>query len=209
MKLKGFTLAELMITLAIVGIIGTLTIPVVVQSITEHNQRVALKKGIQTLNEIISLNIAKGRGDLYSYIDKNADATIASYLMQDNNIDTATNLRNFKPDDNSSDYYFETKDGVRFIIKKSIQEAAGNNRRCGRGNLLGLGGNAALRATNPCVIVIDTAKEEFTNSISNQNVTPNANGQVEYSTRGRYAVQLTDSFVFVPDNVRRFLGEIE
>ena len=61
---KGFTLAEVLVTLAIIGVVAALTIPTLIQSTANDKFKVALKKDIGVLN-----------GALMSY---NADGTSLS-----------------------------------------------------------------------------------------------------------------------------------
>ena len=58
MKKNGFTLAEVLITLAIIGVVATLTLPALMTNTAEQQARTALKKGINTLTEAAQMNQA-------------------------------------------------------------------------------------------------------------------------------------------------------
>ena len=58
MKKNGFTLAEVLITLAIIGVVATLTLPALMTNTQEQQARAALKKGINTLTEAAQMNSA-------------------------------------------------------------------------------------------------------------------------------------------------------
>ncbi|MCM1339934.1 MAG: type II secretion system GspH family protein [Muribaculaceae bacterium] len=58
MKKNGFTLAEVLITLAIIGVVATLTLPALLQNTQEQQAKTALKKGINTLTELVGMNAA-------------------------------------------------------------------------------------------------------------------------------------------------------
>ena len=58
MKKNGFTLAEVLITLAIIGVVATLTLPALMTNTQEQQARTALKKGINTLTEAAQMNSA-------------------------------------------------------------------------------------------------------------------------------------------------------
>ena len=45
MKKNGFTLAEVLITLAIIGVVATLTLPALMTNTAEQQAKTALKKG--------------------------------------------------------------------------------------------------------------------------------------------------------------------
>ena len=58
MKKHGFTLAEVLITLAIIGVVATLTLPSLMTNTAEQQALTAFKKGMNTLNEAGQMNAA-------------------------------------------------------------------------------------------------------------------------------------------------------
>lgn len=58
MKKNGFTLAEVLITLTIIGVIATMTLPALMTNTQEQQAKTALKKGISTLTDISQMNQA-------------------------------------------------------------------------------------------------------------------------------------------------------
>ncbi|GEM_PF-956709 len=58
MKRKGFTLAEVLITLAIIGVVATMTLPALISNTNEQQARTGLKKAINTLTEAGQMNMA-------------------------------------------------------------------------------------------------------------------------------------------------------
>ena len=76
MKLKAFTLAEVLITLMIIGIVAALTIPSVISNYQQQEFKTGLKKAVSVLNEAIQTNIALDgetpyeNGDLYKYLKR-------------------------------------------------------------------------------------------------------------------------------------------
>lgn len=55
---KGFTLAEALITLVIIGIIAALTIPAILVNTEQHEYKSALKKGLNSINYAIEMTLA-------------------------------------------------------------------------------------------------------------------------------------------------------
>ncbi len=53
---KGFTLAEVLITLAIIGVVATMTLPALMTNTAEQQAKTALKKGISTLTDAAQMN---------------------------------------------------------------------------------------------------------------------------------------------------------
>ena len=58
MKKHGFTLAEVLITLAIIGVVATLTLPSLISNTAEQQAVTAYRKAINTLNEAGQMNVA-------------------------------------------------------------------------------------------------------------------------------------------------------
>lgn len=58
MKKTGFTLAEVLITLAIIGVVATMTLPSLMTNTQEQQAKTGLKKGINTLTEAAQTNQA-------------------------------------------------------------------------------------------------------------------------------------------------------
>ena len=70
MKKNGFTLAEVLITLAIIGVVAVLTLPALMTNTQEQRAKTALKKGINTLTEAGQMNASIAGFD-YSSITSN------------------------------------------------------------------------------------------------------------------------------------------
>ena len=56
MKKIGFTLAEVLITLAIIGVVASMTLPSLMTNVGEQQYRAGIKKGVNTLTEAAKLN---------------------------------------------------------------------------------------------------------------------------------------------------------
>ena len=58
MRKLGFTLAEVLITLGIIGVIATLTLPTLMSNTAEREYSTALKKAISALTESVQMQVA-------------------------------------------------------------------------------------------------------------------------------------------------------
>ena len=58
MKKLGFTLAEVLITLAIIGVVATITLPSLMSNTQEQQAVTAFRKAMNTLNEVPQMNAA-------------------------------------------------------------------------------------------------------------------------------------------------------
>lgn len=72
MMKKGFTLAEVLITLAIIGIVATMVLPGILTSTTEQQAKTAIKKAVNVLTNIAKMNEAI---DGYDFASTTTDAT--------------------------------------------------------------------------------------------------------------------------------------
>ena len=57
-KKSGFTLAEVLVTLMIIGVIAAMTIPSLMQNTAQQEFKAAYKKAISMLNQAVTLNYA-------------------------------------------------------------------------------------------------------------------------------------------------------
>ena len=70
-KKSGFTLAEVLVTLMIIGVIAAMTIPSLMQSTAQQEYRVAFKKAISMINQAVTLNYALEGRDATDYSASN------------------------------------------------------------------------------------------------------------------------------------------
>ena len=117
MKLKAFTLAEVLITLMIIGIVAALTIPSVISNYQQQEYKTGLKKAVSVLNEAIQTNIAQDGETPYDNED------LFNYLKKHMNViktDTISSCRQFRANGDgycatsSNNQVFYTTDGMRF-----------------------------------------------------------------------------------------------
>jgi len=80
MNKKGFTLAELLITLGAIGVIAALTIPTLHNNSSELEFRSAFKKGLAALNQAITMNVAVDKVDFNSLTNTSYNDTTADSL---------------------------------------------------------------------------------------------------------------------------------
>ena len=92
MKKNGFTLAEVLITLAIIGVVAVLTLPALMTNTAEQQAKTALKKGINTLTEAAQTNQAIAGFDYASFtsandLSKPDDQSLCGLLSNRANVD--------------------------------------------------------------------------------------------------------------------------
>ena len=179
---KGFTLAEVLITLLIIGIIAALTIPSVIANAQQQEFKTGLKKAVSVLNEAIQLNISQEGETPYENTD------IKNYFKRHMNVIKEVHLHwnpplywwNFVVKNNGSrlyqaNYALYTADGMRFEFATGSATSAesglalheSNVKPCGApGKLVyhadcsgcgsyGLSNNPNGTTKPPCIIMVD------------------------------------------------------
>ena len=133
MKKYGFTLAEALITLAIIGIVAALTIPSVISNYQQQEFKTGLKKAVSVLNEAIQVNIAQEgetpyeNENLLGYLQRHMSVikTQALNTCYDNDGNAVTGLEGvdgcpvdgvYKSQNRNEAFY--TTDGMRFEIPR-------------------------------------------------------------------------------------------
>ncbi len=163
-KKKGFTLAEALITLVIIGVIAALTIPAILVNTEQHEYKSALKKALSALNQVIELNIAlEGYGpieakDMSDANNGHEDQLFEMFRRRMNVISTSTEY-NWG---NTSNYAFFTADGMRYEFPKEAKLYSGYDGATfnkANGECATPGGNvqndAGVPKSDPCLIIVD------------------------------------------------------
>ena len=70
-KRFGFTLAEVLITLGIIGVVAAMTIPTLISNTNGAQFKTAYKKALSTLNQAVLMNIAMEDTDFSSLVEDN------------------------------------------------------------------------------------------------------------------------------------------
>jgi prepilin-type N-terminal cleavage/methylation domain-containing protein len=81
MRKKGFTLAEVLITLSIIGVVAALTIPGIVHDFQETEQKVAWKKAFSMASQAGLALTAEHGGDLSGAFNDADDTKNAHYIV--------------------------------------------------------------------------------------------------------------------------------
>ncbi len=108
---KGFTLAEVLITLAIIGVVAALTIPSVVANTQQQEFKTGLKKAVNVLNDAITtIKATTGETpydniDLYNYLKQHM--SIMNEVKPKGDISASTLVGRYN-------LAFYTTDGMRF-----------------------------------------------------------------------------------------------
>lgn len=133
-KRFGFTLAEVLITLAIIGVVAAMTMPTLINSTSATQFKTAFKKGLSVLSQAVVMNIALDDYDLSGTYEHEDDDTLSVYniisnrtnatdITEDSVLDNYTvYINEDDPDETTSDdeinydsnYIFRFNDGIIF-----------------------------------------------------------------------------------------------
>lgn len=107
MKKSGFTLAEILIALMILGVIASLTIPSLIQSTQKKEEVVKIKKGLSMVNQAIATNYALTNNDLSTIVDADGIMNIFNKRL--------SIVKSYS--DGNGECYFLTQDGLLFVFQ--------------------------------------------------------------------------------------------
>ncbi len=97
-KRFGFTLAEVLITLGIIGVVAAMTIPTLISNTNGAQFKTAYKKALSTLNQAVLMNIAMEDTDFSTIVKDSADSgTKLSDILTDR-MQSATEISDSYPD---------------------------------------------------------------------------------------------------------------
>ena len=173
MKKRGFTLAEVLITLAIIGVVAAISIPSVISNTQQQEFKTGLRKAVSVLNSAITMNMAidgespYDNANLYGYLMKHM-AIISSFTRLEDRFYTQIP----ETGENHHNSAFYTTDGMRFEFptggtqkftmheKTTPQTITFNQRKSdssyiGECGSFGLASNVNSTNYGPCLIMVD------------------------------------------------------
>lgn len=143
MKKHGFTLAEVLITLAIIGVVATMTLPALMNNTMEQQAVTGFKKGINTLTEAAQLSQAVDGFDFASLSSSSTDdegaASLYAMLANRTNIDRQLTGENKYPTGHgSANFSVFLRDGSAVIFPTSTMSTVDNAAQQDDGLPLGI-----------------------------------------------------------------------
>ena len=179
-RLSGFTLAEVLITLAIIGVVAALSIPAVISNSQQQEFKTGLRKAVSVLNSAITMNMALDgespydNANTFAYLQKHMSVLSSTSGLKYN---TWTHLNSGAAFGNGNNAAFYTTDGMRFefnlansnstsegaLLHESSTYACGALNPyygtrypiCGGCGSYGLNDNSDNTTKPPCIILVD------------------------------------------------------
>ncbi|MBQ4078269.1 type II secretion system protein [bacterium] len=121
MKKLGFTLAEVLITLVIIGVIAAMTVPTLMNNTNSQEFRSALKKAISGANQALTLHYALEGLGAQDYTHETLVSDVFKRRM--NVIEATDNDASFTLSTACGGTTFTTQDGIMFCVNSNF---AGN-----------------------------------------------------------------------------------
>ncbi|MDO5438115.1 MAG: type II secretion system protein [bacterium] len=181
---KAFTLAEVLITLAIIGVVAAISIPSVISNSQQQEFKTGLRKAVSVLNSAITMNMAidgespYDNGDLFNYLQRHMSVLKSATKLP---FQYTTLRSNGTRGAYGANAGFYTTDGMRFemddlasennsggpILHESGLKACmagltnmktsngASYNGCGGCGSLGLSTNSNNTAKRPCAIMVD------------------------------------------------------
>ena len=172
-KRLGFTLAEVLITLGIIGVVAAMTMPTLMNSTNGAQYKTAYKKALSVLSQAVVLNVALDDYDMSQTTATGTDGTTATMYNLFNNrmnvVKTEGNAytasptdKNVKFGDKTNNYTLYFNDGITFTFPANAAQCTEGNATTNVGNTHG-----TTAAPGKCYGVIDVNGEKNPNKIVN------------------------------------------
>ncbi|MDO5437156.1 MAG: type II secretion system protein [bacterium] len=226
-KKAAFTLAEVLITLAIIGVVAAVSIPSVISNSQQQEFKTGLRKAVSVLNSAITMNMALDGESPYD------NANLMGYLMKHMAIMRSTTDLGvyFGTPNNMRNAGFYTTDGMRFEFRHGTAKAANhklyesnvavctystadtgintpdmaeqNRAYCNGCGSLGLNNNPDETTKPPCMMMVDVNGDRKPNPANvNCNRGSSTGGitqcaENEYKFSDPLGLKLTDLFTII------------
>ena len=213
-RLKGFTLAEVLITLAIIGVVAAIAIPSVISNSQQQEFKTGLRKAVSVLNSAITMNMAidgetpYDNKDTFNYLIRHMSVLKTTSRLPYQY--TFRGLGNTHATGYNAGFY--TTDGMRFEMDDSagggqvgpkLHESdvktcmlswnANTTTHCGGCGSYGLNNNPNGTTKPPCLILVDVNGDRKPNP-ANVNCYGSKKCWTPYKYSDPLGLKLTDMF---------------
>jgi len=189
-KKFGFTLAEVLITLGIIGVVAAMTIPTLMNQTGQAEFKTGFKKMISVLNQAVTMNVALDNTDFSALVGTATTDTTSLYSLFNSRMNviktgtagdlpgaasTGTNYTLFFNDGMAISWPQATAIGTITAPIKVLVDVNGTkkpNKLTYCGAAITVTENATTTACDPTNIVVG---DQFSVKMYDQNVVPNGN----------------------------------
>lgn len=181
MKIRGFTLAEVLITLGIIGVVAAMTIPTLMNQTGQAEFKTGFKKAVSVLNQAITMNVALDSNDFSNLTagDSTVSGSILSMFMARMTVNhTGTSPEIGGAFNNGNNYTLYFNDGMVVTFPSTA---------------------ASCTSTSKCNMVVDVNGNKGPNTVSNaiSTTTGRIADQYYLNFYGQQVVPANDSAKYV------------
>ena len=222
---RGFTLAEVLITLAIIGVVAAISIPSVISNSQQQEFKTGLRKAVSVLNSAITMNMAIDGESPYD------NANLFGYLMRHMSVlETVRSMESKywvgvnqggQGGGSLANSAFYTTDGMRFELRngsaqlllplhensqinvctKILTSSNADSESCGGCGSYGLNNNTDGTIKPPCLVMVDVNGDKKPNP-ANVNCRTGVDGKrpdcaKPYKFSDPLGLKLTDLFTIM------------
>src|SRR5574344_529779 len=155
MKKSGFTLAEVLIVLGIIGVVAAMTIPTLMNQTSQAEFRTGFKKMLSTLNQVVNMNVALDSSD-FSVLNSGTDEGSIYYMFNQRMNVLQTTTGNSDINAESGNYTLFFNDGMALSFNPS---SMGNGKQSCTGS---------DTANHYCMALIDVNGKRKPNSLTTE-----------------------------------------
>lgn len=149
-KRFGFTLAEVLITLGIIGVVAAMTIPTLMNQTGQAEFKTGFKKAISVLNQAVTMSVALDNSDFSALSSGNGTTSIYSMFTSKMNVINSTTGTDATLGFGTNNYTLYLNDGM--VISFPTASAA-----CA---------SAVPTAGNNCTMIVDVNGNKKPNKLS-------------------------------------------
>lgn len=144
MKKNAFTLAEVLSTLAIIGVVTALTIPVIRNQSGTESFRVSANKALSSVTDSMTMRASIDDTTFADYVIGNVQGALTRYLFEAPEGETKPVL----PAQSVNKYWYKLKNGMLFQSARNVSLTSGN---------AAINGNSCLAfEDSTCLVYVDT-----------------------------------------------------
>ena len=211
---RGFTLAEVLITLAIIGVVAAIAIPSVISNSQQQEFKTGLRKAVSVLNSAITMNIAidgetpYDNGNLFGYLQKHMSVMKSSTTIRgeywvgggagwENAVFYTTDGMRFEVRNGSTEIRHKLYESGVIICMQNSTNENDENGACGGCGSYGLNNNVDGATKPPCMVMVDVNGDRKPNPQNASCKSTACNQENRYKYSDPLGLKLTDLFTIM------------
>lgn len=177
-KKLGFTLAEVLITLGIIGVVAAMTIPTLLSNTNDQEFKTGLKKAMSTLNQAVTMSIALDGTDFSGLVSgTGANSVYNMFTTRMNVVSTGANAVIGGAFNSASNYTLFFNDGMGITFPSAGSQCTTSGASCTM--VIDINGSKKPNTLSLATTTTGSIRDQYTLFFYNQQVVP-ANDSAKY-----------------------------